>query len=465
MVWIRTAYCALFALVLASLSGGTAAGADADAELIQLVVNLLGDKDKDVRSLGLEQVRSEAKGEDATRQFAAQLPKLASDAQVGLLGALADRKDPAARPAVVELLGRSRDAEVRVAAIAALGDLGSQADLGLLVPLLADAPQPEQQVARTSLQRLRDERVNSALAEKVGSGPAGLRVALIEILAVRRAREARDAMLTAGVDADPKVRAAAMKALGELAGPQQLPGMVQGVLKAESGVEREAAERAVAAVCLRLPKTESQAAPLLVVMDKLTPADQIALLSTLGRVGGAVARTRIEAAIADADPGVHARGMRAICNWPDATVAARLVELAKSEPHPDHRAMALGALIRVAPLPDKRTAQERLDLTKTAMGLCTKDSQRNTVLKRASAIRTVESLRYLVGFMDQPALAQQACESIVELAHHRDLREPNKAEFHRALDEVLRISTDATVKDRAQRYKNNQTWVRPKKGQ
>jgi len=58
-----------------------------------------------------------------------------------------------------------------------------------------------------------------------------------------------------------------------------------------------------------------------------------------------------------------------------------------------------------------------------------------------------------------------ACETIVELAHHREVREPNKAEFDEVLDRVMQISQDAVVKDRAQRYKNGQTWVRPKAGE
>lgn len=72
-------------------------------------------------------------------------------------------------------------------------------------------------------------------------------------------------------------------------------------------------------------------------------------------------------------------------------------------------------------------------------------------------------MQFLLPFADRPELAQQACESIVELAHHRAVRDANKAEFHAALDKVLAVSTDATVQERAVRYKNGQTWVRPKR--
>jgi HEAT repeat protein len=96
---------------------------DSADQLVPLVINLLTDKDKDVRALGLQQVREEAKGTAATKQFAALLPKLAPDAQAALLAALADRGDTAARPAVLEML-KSGDESVRAAAIHALGPFG-----------------------------------------------------------------------------------------------------------------------------------------------------------------------------------------------------------------------------------------------------------------------------------------------------------------------------------------------------
>ena len=49
---------------------------------------------------------------------------------------------------------------------------------------------------------------------------------------------------------------------------------------------------------------------------------------------------------------------------------------------------------------------------------------------------------------------------MVELAHHRSLREPNKVEFDRALDRVIQVSKEATDIERAKRYKRGETWVR-----
>lgn len=452
----------VFCLAVSLLCTATSlAAAEPGAELVQLVIGLLGDGDKDVRALGLEQVRSEAKGSSATTQFAAQLGKLPPEAQVGLLSALADRGDAAARPAVLELLAGSREAPVRVAAIAALGPLGEPADIRPLVELLSSPSEAEQSASRASLIRLRGESVAAGIVAELKQSDLLARVTLIEILAERRALDAVPDLLAAATGAEPAVRAAAMAALGQLAGPEQIAAMLPGVLRAEPGDERAAAERAVMIACGRIDDPHKRAEPLLAALETLAAADRTALLPTLGRVGGSAALTIVETAVASPDAAVHDAGIRSLCNWPDASIAPQLIELTHSDEHPDHRALALRALIRVAPLPDGRPDLQRLELVQKALALCTRDEERNMVLARAHAVRVVETLRFLVPFLDQPEFAQQACESVVELAHHRGLREPNKAEFHQALDKVIQISADATVIDRANRYKNNQTWVRP----
>jgi hypothetical protein len=236
---------------------------------------------------------------------------------------------------------------------------------------------------------------------------------------------------------------------------------VQGVLRAETGREREAAEKAVMFVCSRIADGEQRAAPLLTAMGSLNESDRTAILPILGRVGGPAALQILEVAISDSDRDEHDAGVRALCNWPDASIASRLTELAQEDEHPEHRTKALRALIRIASLPDGRTDGEKLELLRTAMAACTRDAERNLVLQRASAIRTPETLRFVMPYLDQPACARQACQSVVELAHHRSLRESNKAEFERALDKVIQTSGDATLMDRANRYKKGQTWVRP----
>lgn len=451
------------ALILAPLLASNSRADDqGDEGVVPLVLELIADADKDIRAAGLDQVRTAAKGEAATKRFAEHLPKLPPVAKVGLLSALADRGDPVARPAVVAEFKNSRDESVRVAALLAIGHLGNRDDVPLLLGSVADAPKAEVAAARASLVRMQGEGVLPALVSALQSpGPSGARVAILETLTTRRAMDSIPVIFGTARDADPKVRLAAMTALSQLVELEHLGELFRTVLAAPSGAERDSAEKAVMLACKRLGDADKTSAPLLAEYERLPAGDQLALLSTLGRVGGKGARNTIEAAIASADSKQHDAGIKALCNWPDAAIAPRLIELHEHDDHPRHKAQTLAALIRVAPLPDKRSAAERLRLLQQVMGMCETDDDRNLVLKRARAIRTVETLRYLVPFMDQASFAQTACESVVELAHHRELRDAHKAEFHKALDKVIATSKDPIVIDRANRYKKSQTWVRP----
>lgn len=433
-----------------------AAADDSPDQLVGVIINLLGDKDKDVRALGLQQVREEAKGEAATKQFAAALPKLAPDAQAALLRALGDRGDPAARPAVLDML-KSDDESVRAAAIFALGPLGTTDDVATLIRALDGGTKAEKQSAHDSLVRISGDSASRGIVAALAQAKPATRAELIAILAARRAAFAVPEILAASLDENAAVRAAAMAALAQLAKPEHVPAMLKGVLKAASGEERAAAERSTAAVSDRIADPDKRAEPILRALPSFNADDQATLLSTLGRVGGADALKVVEAAISDSNSRRHAAGIRALCNWPDASVAAKLAGMTEAARDPGERTQLLRALIRVGALHDTRTDAERLALLKHSMSLATTGEERNLVIRRVRTVHTIESLHYLLPYLDKPELAQEAAASIVELAHYKDLREPNKPEFDRALDAAIRVSKDPVVIDHAQRYKKGQT--------
>ncbi|MEO8496432.1 MAG: hypothetical protein ABI614_15295, partial [Planctomycetota bacterium] len=263
-------------------------------------------------------------------------------------------------------------------------------------------------------------------------------------------------------DDDGTVREAATNALAELADTEHVPSMIPLVLTAAPGRERDAAERAIAMVCQRNADQHAQASPLLDAMKKLNDSEQTMLLSTVGRIGGRAALKVVDDAVQSSRPELHEAGVRALCNWPDGAVVSRLLRVARTDENAAQRNLAFKALIRIAPLADQRDDGRRLDTLRTVFVMCSSDDERSLVLDRAKAIRSIATLRFLVPFLDQPPLAPQACLTVVELAHHSSLRESNKDEFHAALDQVMQISQDATVIDRAGRYKTGQTWVRPK---
>lgn len=463
----------LAAVLVAALSLSAMPGTRAEStpaasrEVFDTVVELIRSGDADMRPVAMEKVRKGLKGEAFTRELAEKvLPELRKpEDQAALLAALADRGDPAALPGVVAVAKGQAAPAVLTAAIRGVSALGGADELPLLMSLLA-ADGAIGEAARGALVAIRASDVSARLVQALGDAqrPSSDRVALVGILAERREAAALPALVTAAVDADAAVRAAAMKALGTLGGPAEVPGLVAGVLKSQAGAERGDAERALVLVCTQNRDKESAAAAFLALFQVAEPATREALLPTLARVGGPAVMAIVNGLIANPDAAQRKLGLTALSRWPDATVKDQLLELVGKAADEEERRLLLGGLIRIAPLPDNGLdPAQKLALVEQTMKLCTRDEERSRLLERAAAIRTVETLRYVLPYVDQPALAEPACLSVVELAHHQKLRDGHKEEFVKALDKVLATTKNDEVAERANRYKIGKTWERKKK--
>ena len=259
-------------------------------------------------------------------------------------------------------------------------------------------------------------------------------------------------LLSEATQQDSVVATRALVALAKLAAPKDIPALVAIVLKTEHGPVREEAERAVRQVCLQIADAPQRAQPVLSIFQAAAPADRLVLLPLLGHIGGKEARLVVQDSLDSKDPAIHEAGVRAISNWPDAGVSDQLLSLAETAALPTHRQWALHAFVRVVSLPGGATSAEKLAKLKQAMQLSKSGDEQSWVIQRAGAIRAVETLRFVAPYMDQPALAERACGSVVELAHHKELRDPNRQEFAAALKKVLATAKNAAVLERAKRY-------------
>lgn len=427
---------------------------------VTMTIDLLSRDDADFHAIGLDRVRHGTRGEAATRRFAAEIAKQPPARQIALVRALADRDDAAATPAITALLLEAKDPAVRSAAVLALGALGSQVEVAVLKRSLA-APEPEKAAARRALAVIRGDAATKELIDAAKYGEPALRPTCIDILADRRSKVALPEFAAMTVDADAAVRASSRRALEKLGGPEQVAGLIAGVLKAEAGDERRDAERVLVTVCTNNQRFDESAKLFLEAFKKAPESEQEVLLPALGGVGGPGAMAIVDELIASPDPAKRTFGLSALSRWPDATVASRLLDLVGKAQDPSERSLLLGALIRIAPLPtNKLNDGQKLDLVKKTMQLCRSDEDRARLIERVNAIRTIDAFRFLLSYLDEPPLAEPACKSVVELAHHRQLRDANKDEFTKALEQVIATTKNQELVARAAAYKEGKTWER-----
>ncbi len=435
---------------LAALRGTIQSSGDKAGELI---LGILTGTDAAASAIAVGQIENLPAG--ALKALAARIEDLPVSSRVLVITAIAARGDRSQLPVAVAA-ATANDPSVKRAGVLALGRLGDASSVELLLDLMS-GKDAVAGVAAESLASLPAEGVNEKLLSVLDAEKTPARtVALLNVLERRRATAAVPALLKAAAGTDAGVRIAAFNGLKSLATPEHLPGMIAALLKTEKAKDRDQAEQAIVAVALQIANAEKRAEPVLAAI-KDTAKDRAAdLLPVLGRIGGPDARKVVREALSSSDAALHDAAIVAICNWPDVSANEDLLALAEKSKVDGEKLRSLQALIRVNTVLVERTPEERvaaLGVMKKAMELATRDDERRAILEGLGNVRHIDTLHFVVPYLDQPALAQAACKGIVDLAHSKMLRDPNKAEFVKVLDRVIATTKDKNLAERAKGYK------------
>lgn len=374
-----------------------------------------------------------------------------------ILTVAATRLPAAAVPALLQA-ARDDDPQVRSMAIECLGRTGAAEAIPALLDALASGGEPARS-ARDAILSLPRELVVPALVEALDTRPE-LRPAIVPILGEIGDHAAVEPLKAVAAADDPAPWQAALDSLRQLSQPNAADvGRLVDLFATVDGDERrEAVARTIIGVVKR-PGTPEAAGELVLSALGRQGLPAVQSLPLVGRIGGTAALERIDGGLTSADPQVRDAAIRGLCNWPDAGVADRMLAIAReSLAIPERRDVgrrALHAYVRVITHKSCQ-AKDRLALLRDAMTLAADGppEERGFILERtAAAERSLAALDWIAGYLDDPSVAQAACRAVLELAHHRYLRQPNKDRFDPILDRVASIATDPAVADRARRYK------------
>jgi len=439
----RTAVCLVVLGAVYWLGGSPAAAQDEPNEaLIEMVTTLVSDADRDMRALGLQQIREEVPGEAATKKFAELLPKLAPEGQAELLGALGDRGDVAAKPAVMSMLDSEQPA-VRAAVLSALGALGGPGDVPLLAKGTAAGSDAEKAAARLALVRLRGEGVNEAVVSAIdGAGPE-VHAALLGVLASRNAKEALPTVVVSTQDQAEPVRLAALSALRYLADVDDTAKLLDVLGEVQSEAERRKAELALLAVCSR--GGQQCAEPLAAAYETADPATRIVLLHALARAGGdKAAATITNKGLNDDDRAVRDEAVRMLSRWPDPDAIVPLLHLAESADELRHKVLAIRGVVRLACAeqpPD-------VDVIEVALELASRPEEKRLILGALGNIGTPEALALVTPLLADAAVAEEAALAAIAIAEKIKGDAPARA--REALEKVLTGPASQATRKRAQ---------------
>ena len=396
-------------------------------------------------------------GELSAAQFevlTGKLDELPPQAKIVLLENSAERLGEQTLETLRQMLEQGNDAE-RLAALRAVGLMGDWEIIPLLLAILRENNAMLQPAVKDAFQQLPKQDVAVALTAVLDQPE--LRQNALDILSSMKCYEAIDPLLPLAQSEDTSLFVPVIAALGQICDPDKsdIPRMLQLYLSSRPGVHREHVERALVVICEKNPDPEARANLLLEFLQdekgELTPSILVTALPLLGKLGNRKISEMVMPLLNSDQANLKRSAIRALCNWPNADYHDVLWNIVQDSPTGEYARWALRAYVRVVTLKSDRPEAETLAMLHKAMQVAGNNADKQWCLSRCSTIRTMESAEWAAGYLDDPVLAQTACEVLAELAHHRFLREPNKERFGQILLKVENIAKDAKIIESAKK--------------
>ena len=156
-----------------------------------------------------------------TRSLIAELDRLPPARQVLLIGAVGDRQDAAALPAMRKQAADGLK-EIRLAAIHVLGQMGDVSAVTVLLETAVSGDPVLAQAAQESLTKRHGSAVDTAIVTNLDHSDPKARALLLDLVAQHAIASALPAVLKAADDPNEQVRFAAIKTLGRIIGLKEI---------------------------------------------------------------------------------------------------------------------------------------------------------------------------------------------------------------------------------------------------
>jgi len=412
---------------------------------VSLVVEALTNADPTIQAVAIKFVGKLA-GENATKAFVKQLPKMTAPGKVLLLESLSKRGDKAALPVIVTATN-DRDSNVRTAALRALGILGDARHVVQLAQKAAKAKGDESKAARQSLYRLRGDNVDKTIISSITKADSKVKLELVRSIGKRGLTTANQTLLKSAKDADSKVRQESFKVLKTTAGPKYLPELVN-LLIVGSGREQKEAVKAIVIVAKKIPDQNRRAASVLAAMASVKKTDaKCSLLRVLGKIGDDNALPQLRSSLKDKNSEVRDAAIRALSEWPNAKPLDDLFRIVKGSKNKTNRVLSLRGLVRMIGLDQDHSAKELLKMYKEVMALASDTNEKKTALSGLGEIQSPDALQTAVDLLKNKALRQEAAIAAVKIskAIYDDYSDQSVA----AMETILKVSGNESIRKQA----------------
>ncbi len=397
------------------------------------VLQLLTDSNLELRATAENGMVAMA-GNHATLSCGLGLNRTNAAGQVAILRVLARRGDRTGFNIARSMLKKPEESVV-AAALTALATIDGTASTEFLIERLADQRTAVRNTAHHLLINVPGPETTTKINAALAGATPDVQPLLLDILASRPATGDTAPILDATKSDDQRVRTAAARALGELAGPKALPRLLDLLRETTAENQRLPIEHACVTIAHRAHASSTAADQ---VANACEQTDDVglrcSLLRILGQLGGPRALNIVKQDLQSPDPALSEQALRALADWPDAGPLELAFSIARAVSDTKRQVLALRAAVRMINLLDV-PAEMKLDRFTGAFNLAHRDEERKLILARVGDVINVASLDWLYPHLDAPNLRAEAAAATLNVARH--LLPNHATQVRVALDAIL----------------------------
>lgn len=385
-----------------------AVGANAFKDLIQA----MGSPNRELRARALE-LADRIPGEEATAKWIELLEDTPPDVQAQIIAMLGRRGDVTAVPVLREKL-RSHRKAIKLASISAAARLGGEEVFSDILSLLRTDQLDEIMAIKQALLGYPSPLLVPESVKMLDKVPIPSRVALIEILSERHAKDHVDVLFEKSESQNEPVRRAALAGLANLAGPQDLPRLIGMLVETDRNQDIRLIQAAIIASANLIEDKEKRADLLLEALQSENEEKQSDLLRPLSRIGGQRALQAVIAKTKSESLQILTTAISVLSDWPDFEAAEELARIWRNTDSQKFLLVAVRGYVRLVHESDM-APEAKLERYKAVLGHVSYPAAKALVLGRLGAVRSLEAFRIAVSFLEHPELRSQAAAAVARL--------------------------------------------------
>ncbi|MBO9151514.1 family 16 glycoside hydrolase [Chitinophaga sp. GCM10012297] len=371
---------------------------------LPLLLAAVNDKQPEYRDAAMK-FAGGSLGTVATAAWIKSLSKATPEGKAAVITMLGNNKVEAALPSILPFL-KSKDQPVKLAAITAAGQIGGEKVVPSLLAVMKTGNTAEIAAVKGALKTIKGDEVTAQSGSLLAGMPPAAQVALIDVLASRKADGRVQDVLPLTQSSDANVRKAAMVALQDMATAQNLPTLYKLLGAATAAEDIKALQAAVIAAA------PGQQKAVIAQMKQEQPANQERYYAILAGLGGPEALKVVNGAFETGSASQKTAAVAALNAWTDDGATNSLLQIARKDAA--YRATALQGYVRLARA--VKLPEQRLLMLINAMELKPEGALKKNILQQAEQCKTFPALIFAGNFLDDPSVQQEAAQAVMNVA-------------------------------------------------